>query len=358
MKLFVRMAVVLVALCALCTSAPALQSPVETSPTLEAGRQRWERLSPEDQARFKQLYERYRSLTEEERQALAKRARRVLLEKERVRAQLPEEARAKLQALAPDKRREVLRDLFEGEAREKGARIREKMPEAWIKRLEEAPPEDRARFLAEFQRAARERIVRGAIDKIGRKLELPAAEVERLKALPEPERAGTVLELRKKLSVRDADQFGLPPGVTPAQWEAWQAMPPEQFFEVTQRYRRERGWQQTDRSSDPKDAPSPEKLRAFRALNEALRPRADELVQLADVSPSERRLRVFELRRARVLVALRENDLATPERLNELAQMPEPEFVRALRGVLPRSATGRVPHAPPGPDAEHRPRRD
>lgn len=335
----------------------ARSSTTESSPTLESVRQRWERLPPEEQARLREIYERYRSLSEDERRALIARSRRVSEEKERVRAQLSDEARANLQKLAPEKRREVLHDLVEGVARDRGARIREKMPEAWINRLDEARPEDRARYLADFQHQARERVARGAIDKIGRKLELSKDEVERLKALPEPQRAASVLELRNRLSTKDAAEFGLPPGVTQAQWNEWQALPPEEFFEVMQRYRREHEWQQAERSGDPQTAPSPERVRAYRALEEALRPRALEFVQLADLSPAERRQRLAELRRARVMVVLRDNALAAPERLAELARLPEGEFVRALREIFPAAPLGKTQRGHHAPDMDRRQRR-
>ena len=38
-----------------------------------------------------------------------------------------------------------------------------------------------------------------------------------------------ILDLRKRLSTRDAAQFGLPEGITQDQWDQWQALPPEQF---------------------------------------------------------------------------------------------------------------------------------
>src|SRR6185295_10141855 len=60
---------ILFALTALVASAHAFQG--ESSPTLDAARARWERLSPEEKARLEKNYERYRALTEEERRGLA-----------------------------------------------------------------------------------------------------------------------------------------------------------------------------------------------------------------------------------------------------------------------------------------------
>src|SRR5688572_15605957 len=71
----------LVALALLVCAAPpsaltqaAARAPAQ-SPTLEAARVRWERLTPAEQARLRAHYERYRELSEEERRALGERAR-------------------------------------------------------------------------------------------------------------------------------------------------------------------------------------------------------------------------------------------------------------------------------------------
>ena len=266
-----------VALVALAAAAHAFQD--ESSPTLDAARARWERLSPEEKARLQKNYEHYRALSEDERRNLAERARVLRDERERVRAELPPQARERLQQLDPDTRHEVMRDLVEGEVRERGARIRDKMPEAWIQRLEQARPEDRARFLAEFQRRARERVTLAAIDKIGRKLDLPHEETERLKALPSEQRMTELLGLKKRVSERDAERFGLPEGMTQAQWDEWQALPPAQFFERMQRWRRERDTQQR---SGPDG-------QALHDLGQAMRPRPVDVLDLAHLAPGERR---------------------------------------------------------------------
>jgi hypothetical protein len=317
----------------------------ESSPTLEAARARWERLSPEEKARLEKNYERYRSLTEEERRGLANRSRRLDDERERVSSELPPQTREKLQQLDPEKRREVMRDLVEGELRERGARIREKMPEAWVQRLEEARPEDRARFLAEFQRRARERVTLAAIDKIGRKLELPREETERLKALPSAERAAGLLELKKRLSAKDAELYGLPAGITQAQWDEWQSLPPAEFFEVMQRYRHER-------EIENRGAGAPGG--ALRAIDEAMRPRPDDIVEMAQLAPGERRQKIFQLRRDRIVRIVREHNLLPPDKINQLEHLSEGQFLRALREFVVRPLTTRAPAPSEGVPRPHR----
>ncbi len=331
-----------IAFVALVASAHAFQD--EKSPTLDSARARWERLSPEEQARLQKNYERYRALSEEERRNLADRARVLRDERDRVHDELPPRTRERLQQLDPDTRREVMRDLVEGEVRERGARIREKMPEALVQRLEQARPEDRARFLAEFQRRARERVTLAAIDKIGRKLDLPREETERLKALPGDQRLAEVLELKKRLSERDAQQFGLPEGLTQAQWDEWQTLPPAQFFDRMQRWRRER---ETERNGGVEG-------QALHELGQAMRPRQDEVLDLAHLSPGERRLTIFQLRRERIIAVLRARHLLTDDKINELARLSEGAFVRSLRELVVRplqqARAAAAPQAPPHRD--------
>jgi hypothetical protein len=227
-----------------------------------------------------------------------------------------------------------MRDLVEGEVRERGARIREKMPEAWIERLERARPEDRARFLAEFQHKARERVTLAAIDKIGQKLGLPREETERLKALPSAERMTRLLELKKRMSERDAELYGLPNGMTQAQWDEWQALPPAQFFERMQRYRHERELE-THGGKGPRTG-------ALRELGEAMRPRPDDVIDLAQLAPGERRQRIFQMRRDRILEVVREHQLLPPERIEQIRRLPEGAFVRALREYVVRPLSARA----------------
>jgi hypothetical protein len=336
-RLLALAAVILVAFGA---SAHAFQG--QSSPTLESARARWERLSPEDKARLQQNYERYRAMSEEERRTLAERARVLRDERERVNAELPPQTRERLQKLDPDTRREVMRDMVEGEVRERGARIREKMPDAWIQRLEQARPEDRARFLADFQHRARERVTLAAIDKIGRKLDLPREETERIKALPGDQRLAQLLELKKRMSARDAERFGLPDGMSPAQWNEWQALPPAEFFERMQRWRRER-------ESEPRRGPEGQ---VMHELVQAMRPRADDWIDLASLSQGERRLRISHLRRERVVEVIRARGLLAPDEIDALERLPDGAFVRALREKVVRPLSARASAA--APEAPHR----
>lgn len=349
---------VAIAFFALGPSGVARQAVDAPSPTLESARQRWERLTPAEKERLRERYESYRNLSEEDRRNLANRARRLRDDAQRVQSSLPPETREKMQKLDPEKRREVMKDIVAGEAREKGARIREKMPEAWIERLEKARPEDRARFLAEYQHKARERFALAAIDKLGKRLELPKSEIERLQKLPGAERAAALLELKKQLSTQDAAEFGLPGGITAEQWEEWQKLPPEQFFEAMQRLRHERQVRadeansaRPNESASQTETLSPERLHAAKSVLEALQLRPEDIIELADLPQPQREVRILDKRRERVLEALGQTGFATPAQLAELQRLPEASFVRAVRDLLPPVGAGRTaPHQKRGKD--------
>ncbi len=314
------------------------------SPTLERARQRWEHLSQEDRARFRQRYERYQALSEDERRVLAERAERMRLAKERARAEMTPEVRAKLERLDPRKREAVLREIVENAVRERGARIREKMPEAWVKRLEQARPEERVRFLSELQQRDREKSTCEAIEKIGPKLGLPAAEIDRLKNLPGPERTAAVLDLGKKLAVKYVAESGLPPGLSEQEWQQWLALSPDDFFERVQHHRREHGWEGAgpraggeSRRGDASKGPPP----LPHELMEALRSTPDEVLQYGDLPAQERRQRLFEHRRDRVICVLRESKKVEEAKLAEWSTLGEPEFFKALRAAFPHTHTRR-----------------
>src|SRR5687767_5208004 len=123
-----------------------VQDARSSSPTLEAARVRWEALSSAEQQRLKSRYARWCGLSEDERRELIRRASVLRETRERVEGALQPEQRERLEQLEPAKRRELIQELVENEVREKGERVRAKMPEEWLRRLEAARPQDRARF--------------------------------------------------------------------------------------------------------------------------------------------------------------------------------------------------------------------
>src|SRR5204862_3450593 len=123
--------------------------------------------------------------------------------------------------------------------------------------------------------------------------------------------------------------------VTEEQWNEWRVLPPNEFFEVVQRHRRDHGWRGSGREggerSDPSKGPPP----LPHQLMEALRSKPEEVMQFSDLPADERRQRLFELRRERVLTILRDNKVVDEARLQEIAAMSEPDMFRALRRAFP-----------------------
>jgi hypothetical protein len=135
---------------------------------LRDARQRWEQLSPKEQAEARANYSRYLALNEEERAELHRRAQATRDALAKLHEELPADVRARLAALDPAKRREVLRDMHEAQANEAGRRIRSKLPEDLLERLERAEPGKRAGVLRRFQEQQRGRVARGAVEVLGR----------------------------------------------------------------------------------------------------------------------------------------------------------------------------------------------
>jgi hypothetical protein len=290
------------------------------APSLESLRARWERFTPEQKERARARYERFLAMSEEERDQLKQSARRLRERSERVQNELQASAPGRLAELDPENRRTIVREIVAEQSRELGARIRTRLPGHWIERIEKARPEDRARFLREFQIQQRSRVARYAIGELGRRLELPKEEIVRMQALPAEGRANAVLELRQRLSEREVNEHGLPPGITPEQWDTWISLSPEEFFEVFQRY-----W--LSRVAEKRAG-------ATRALLEAARPRPEDALALADLTAPERAARLAEAKRARCLKVIREYELLVPTEIEALAAKDQRAFFEGVRRLL------------------------
>ena len=303
-------------------------APTADSPTLNSARARWERFTPEQKERARARYERFLAMSEEEREQLVESARRLREREDRVLRELEEKNDPRLSSLDVEKRRALVREIVADEARAAGARIRGELPENLLRRLESAKPEDRARFFREFRVQQRDRVARYAIGILGKELALEEGEIHRLQALPGDERCAAVLDLRKRLSEKDVRISGLPPGISQEQWDAWLELPPEEFFGVLQRYRDSR-------------IAEHDRLEGLAALAEAVRPRAEDVLALAELPPAERFARIQAQRRERCANVLQSGKLVSPEELAALGRMPDAEFFRAVRRLLWKSS--RIP---------------
>jgi hypothetical protein len=286
-KLFCVLAAFVVALA---TVPSAAQSRGDVPPPahgrLDAARQRWERLTPDEQARVRERFERLRTMPKDDRDALAERARLLADAMRRVEEKLDDAARTRIAGLDPERRRELVRDLALAEGGERMARWSGAGPETWRAKLESLPSEERERVLAEMRRRGRgsdhehgrERLA----EMLAKRHGLSPAEVERILALPEPERWDAIRQLRGQDAAR----------------------PPRQD-----------------------DAQS----QARRRLFEAARPRPSDHLRYAELAPAERRELVARIARARVVTVLREGGLATEDEIARLDALPHAEFRRALQ---------------------------
>ncbi len=321
----------------------ATKEPSKSSPTLDSARARWERFTPAEKERARARYEHFLAMTEEEREQLVESARRLRERSDRVSSQLAapgSKAGEKLATLDPEKRRAIVHEIVTDESRAVGARIRNQFPEDWLKRLENANPQERARCFREFRIQQRNRVARYAIGELGKRLGLAKAEILRLQELPGEERCAVVLDLRKKLSTQEVDESGLPPGITREQWDAWLALPPEEFFDVFQRYRESRIYAQQKREASSTAPPVSgkaahrETAEALRNLSEAVRTHPDEVLALSDLSPADRRAKINADRRQRCLRALRDGHLLSEPEIEALEKRPDAEFFAEVRRLV------------------------
>lgn len=340
-----------------------------TTNELDRARGRWEKLTPEERRALLERYRTFRDLGPQEQHALVERARRVRESVQRLTNELGPDVREKLRDMDPARRREAVRELVTDEARGKGLELRARLPDAWAERLEQATPEERPAILEEFRRRHLNRLANFAIERLGKELGLPREEIDARIKLPFEKRAAIVLEMRKDVQAHDANENGLPPGISAQDWQELQRLPAERFYERMQNYRTQRIADQAAREArgeprdgelrtgeprdgqprfgdpregDPRLGPpdgrgrhrGPPPLESLRQLREALRPDPRDVVSLMDLPPEERARRLFELRRDRCLAVVRVLDLAPPQRVDELRDMPEPAFVLAMRRLL------------------------
>ena len=313
-------------------SAKQGRTPGERKVDLDAARRRWERLSPEEQARLRDRYEKLRAMGEAERRELE----RQRLHIERVRrdllARLDDAERARLNALSADEREKLLDEMVADELRGQARRVEEKLPHDWRERLKQASPEDRRRFFKDFKRQVRQEWGPRALESLGAELDVPREEVEAWKALPADRQRELLLELAKRQRRREVAEHGLPRGVDPAEWERLEGLPPERFFEEAMRLRESSGWEpgRPFFGHPPEDGPDAwrDGARRFRS---AARRRPEDRLEFAHLSPEQRRVQVEQHRRQRLIGAVRDSGLVAPEQLEELSRLPDDQFWKRAR---------------------------
>ncbi|MEO7153971.1 MAG: DUF3106 domain-containing protein [Planctomycetota bacterium] len=370
----------------------------EHGPELDQARSRWEHLSPAERARIAQHFDEFRGLPEAERARMMSHLNRLAQARREIEARIPEELRAKLSQLAPEERREVLREYVEITMGERAERLREKMSPEELTRLDGATPAEREELLHARREELRDRAPR-ALTYLAGQLQLPPEEIERLKALPPHE----MLDALAGLGRREMERRGPPPGVDPEEFKRWLELPPHEFMERMHGHGM-RGFRGDGERGPPPDGrgrpgglgrpggppdgpggrpgvrpegrggergprpgmPPPEGPRGprregrlgtegQRIVGRAMRPDSQWIVELADLPRESRREEVLKRIHARVIEVLGTQPAVTPAELAKLDALQGPEFFEALRDIV-----GDLPRGPGelgrGP-GEHR-RRD
>lgn len=355
------MSLLLRLLLALCMIAPAAFG---QAGDLQAARERWERLSNEERARLSERFDEFRNMPEAERERMRAHLARIAEARREIEASIPAQTRARLDGLDEASRRQVLREYVELAMSERAERLRAKMSPDLCKRLEGASLSEREALLRERRGELHERGAPRVIDYLGRKLDLPGEEIERLKGLPAEQRAASI----EALSKRELARRGPPPGVSPEEYQRWLELPPREMFECLHR-RGVRGFG-PDRGGPPDrqgagaardvpgpggrdgrlaDGPHPEggakgsprgprregriAKSAQAEVWSALRPEAAWVLELAELSRDERREEIGRRARAKAIDVLRRSPEVTAQDLQRLEASSGREFHAALREI-------------------------
>lgn len=176
--------------------------------------ERWRSMDASERERMAERFEAFRGLPEEERERLMARAGRLQREIERTLLSLTPEERAKIEALAPDERRRVLRGLLADRARTSADRLRANLDDEQRRALESAGPKEREKLMRRIKGEQRSRFVKH----LGRELGLSERELRRVEAgTPEERRAALVAAARRR-ATRYVEKHGLPPEVSAETW--------------------------------------------------------------------------------------------------------------------------------------------
>lgn len=310
----------------------------------EALLERWEAMDPELRDVFRRRFEEFARMSPEERRAAQERA--VALERgvRELRDSLPPDLERRLRALPRDEREELLREFFCERARARGAEVRELLPPDLVRELEQAPPREREGLLREFQEEVRRSAGKRLLETLRSEGDLSPEEAERIEGLEGRERLRATLALRREQIRRRVGELGPPPDLGAETWSAWDALPLEEFFRSwSSRRRSYLGTGPGDplggvRQPPPLDPTSPWVHRGelLRRLGDLARPRLEDLLEHADLSPRERRDRVAGRIRERCLEHLGRFPLLPPEELERLSELEDQRFVEELRAHLGR----------------------
>lgn len=206
-------------------AAAMSQGQAEREPSAEA---RWRALSPERRAELVRRFEELQALPPAERELLVQRAREVQRIERDVLDELSSAQRERLERLAPDARRSVLRELVLDRARDRAERLREALPPERFEAWRGADRDERERMFDDLRRQ-HERDLPTKVRRIGLEAGLGADEIERLAGLPTEELRRELGHLLRRRVTHWVEENGLPEGVGEGDLERWLAAPPGVF---------------------------------------------------------------------------------------------------------------------------------
>lgn len=302
----------------------------------ESARERWSRLSPEEQQRVRARFERLQQMSSKERAKLERRARERSGRRRQLLAELSPEERARLASQPPERREQLLREMDEDQRRSEGRRIARRLPPEVRDSLRRATPAERSQRLEAFKTEVRQELSRKAVEGLAKALGYGPAEIERLERLPVEQRIRTVLRLQKRLSARQLEVSGLPEGMTEERWKKFDALPAEEYVRELVRLRR-RGVI-TELPGLERVAEEPrlrrEDREALRALDRALQSPPRDYIELSDLEPEERKAVIRRRLRERVEGLFASRGLLSGEQVARLAELDDEAYLRAVQGLV------------------------
>jgi hypothetical protein len=276
------------------SGCPSADGDAAGNPETAAALEHWRSLPPERQQELTQRYDELRALPVDQRAQLQSKLRVLDDELARVEAELGETDRARLGALGPRDRRDVLRELVMEHRRQRGLERRAHLPAQVLQMLRHAPPHERQRCLHELRERARREGPEQALRRLGEKLGKSGMEIEQALRAPLPERMQTLQAWRRALPLREGERGGRPPN---------------------------------RRGPEAGDGPAG-------AGGPPLRPSLGDLLEFRALPPDARRAAIDRRVRDRVLDWLTQRGALDPARREELAVLERDQFHERVHELL------------------------
>lgn len=310
-------------------------------PSAGNARERWQQMKPEERARMLERFEELKRRDQEERRELEQRGRALERIKEGFLEKLGEEEREALEGMDASQRRAWLHEKLRAESQERGRRIRELLPRDLIERLEGAQsPRERLHIQNEFLQKLRNERGQNWLRFLAEEMDLPDEEVERIRELPPEQALMELLRLERQSIRRWVESEGRPSQLSEKDWKRLETLDDRGFHQRWNRMRGQlpgQGRRLRGLFAPGRLPPTPEgeALRAeLERLHQAIRPDPAVAREWAGLPPAERRRRMGEELRRRVLPVARTLDWVSSEDLARLEAAPGEEVEAALARAI------------------------